>query len=326
MEYSRAVEASASAPASTSAEVEAGAVANGDEAAATDVPATLPESERVKATDWGLLISHVMPELLSRLCCLPSAKGTGGAQTGEGWIISTTSTGVLDREDIPGLEGKWEGERQLGFLAIDLKRTWREGAVGEERTRGARDRSWALEEVVEHGGKGKGKGIWGDELLGEMQVCFLMVLLLANYSCLEQWKRILGLVLTCREALESRTDFFVEFMKTLGLQLRHCNDVEGGLFEISEDGGNYLKVLLKGFRRTVEEVCTGKDSEVTREMGILEDYLRQEWDWEISDSFLRRGMVQLEDGENVELEVSELEGEDERGEYAPVVVDEGSLG
>ena len=184
-------------------------------------------------------------------------------------------------------------------------------------------------------GKGKGKGkeregeekeIWGRELLGEMQVCFLMALLLANYSCLEQWRRILGLVLTCRDAVRERTDFFVEFLRVLRMQLRHCGDVEGGLFEISDDGGAFLKGLLKGFKRIVDEVFGFAEDELKREMDVLEEYLSREWGWEIGDSFLRKGIVQLEDGENVELEMDELEGEDERGEYAPVVVEEGALG
>ncbi|KAI4146883.1 MAG: hypothetical protein LQ340_005773, partial [Diploschistes diacapsis] len=160
-------------------------------------------------------------------------------------------------------------------------------------------------------------------------VCFLMCLLLANYSCLEQWKRILGLVLTCRDALERQPGFFAEFLRVLRMQLGHCNDVEGGMFDIKDDSGGFLKGLLKGFGRTVEDVFGGdEESEVRTEMKALEGFLSTGWKWEMGDSFVRKGMVQLEDGEDVELELDELEGEDERGEYAPVIVqlEEGQLG
>ncbi|MCJ1392206.1 hypothetical protein MMC18_005073 [Xylographa bjoerkii] len=56
-------------------------------------------------------------------------------------------------------------------------------------------------------------------------------------------------------------------------------------------------------------------------MQELEMWLKAEWRWELSDSWVRRGMVELEDGERVELVMADMEGEDERGEYAPVVVE-----
>ena len=40
-------------------------------------------------------------------------------------------------------------------------------------------------------------------------------------------------------------------------------------------------------------------------------------------TMLKRGMVQLEDGEQVELTMEGADEEDEMGEYAPTVVDLG---
>ena len=72
------------------------------------------------------------------------------------------------------------------------------------------------------------------DVLGELQFCFLMILTLNNYSCLEQWKRILELVFTSIEAIKRWPDFFVRFLSTLRLQLQHCQDVEGGLIDLSD--------------------------------------------------------------------------------------------
>lgn len=213
-----------------------------------------------------------------------------------------------------------EEERELGVLGIDLKRTWREGAVGRERTEGAVDRSWALGDVVERWREGEEE--WGDVVLGQMEACFLMVLTVANYSCLEEWKRIVGLVLTCKRAIREREGWFATFLSLLRRQMQRCEDVEGGLFDLSDEGGGLLKGLLKGFKRTLGQVFgEGEGEDVREEMEALEALLKGEYGWELGDDFVRRGLLELEDGEKVEVEMEEMEGEDERGEYAPVVVD-----
>lgn len=250
------------------------------------------------------------------------------------------------------------------MLGIDLTRTWRIGAVGRERTEGAVDRSWALEDLVwrlaveEGKGPRKGKdqgeqgtGQWGAPILGQFEVSFLLVVTVANFSCLEEWKRILGLVLTCSAAIRRHPAFFATFLRLLHGQLQAADTcVEGGLLDLGDDSGQ-LKKLLRNFRRTLArtfisdapdagaeveadqgegESGDGDDDiddrdEVSGEMKRLEGWLHQTYGWELGDWFVRRGGLVLEDGEVVEMEVEDLDGEDERGEYAPVVVDlEGS--
>lgn len=257
--------------------------------------------------DWAALTAHISPALLSRFT------------NDSDWRITSASCGAQDADHIPGLSSEETGseERELQFLGIDLKRTWRAEAVGRERTEGAVDRSWALEEVERRWG---GEG--GDVVMGEMEVCFLMVVTVGNYSCLEEWKRVLGLVLTCKRAVGEREGWFVGFVGGLRRQLERGGDVEGGLFDMSDEGGAYLKGLLKGFRRTLGEVFgEGEGEDVKLEMEQLEGFLKGDYGWDLSDSFVRRGMLELEDGEQVEMEMEEMEGEDETGDYAPVVVE-----
>ena len=290
-------------------------------------------------SDWPSLTAHITTPILERF--------TSTAKL----ALSSTSCAVQDTESIPGLTtteaaglNGYGGEKALGFLGIDLSRTWREGAVGRERTEGARDRSWALGDLVarllrdgerEAVRDGEDGDEWGAEVLGEMEVAFLMVLTLSNYSCLEEWKRILALVLTCRAAVPEREGFFVAFLELLLLQLKHCADVEGGLFDMHDDGGgNFLRELLKGFRRGVDEVIssdvddTGSDGgkngqEVEEALEQVEAWVKKEWGWEMGDDWLRKGGLVLEDGEWLEVETEEMLGEDERGEFAPTVVDLG---
>jgi len=313
----------------------------------TLVPENTPDSEvattetkdsleRSLSHDFPGLTSHVNESTLSRIL---------GSSTYVFHELHTGSSSAADAEAerIPGLSSDEQTIGQpLSFLDIDLKRTWPEHAVGRERTEGARDRSWRLGEVVqaaEHAedqtpangdhveesgrnGDHDDEDAWGTSLLAELQFTFLMTLTLANWSCLQQWKRILELVLTCRAAVSQRPRFFADFLDKLCVQLRHTDVAEGGLFDVSDDGGGgqFLKNLLRGFRRTLDEVSARSVlHEVENAMKELQDCVRHMYGWELGDEWLRRGMVQLEDGEMVELETQDMESEDERGEYAPVI-------
>ena len=116
--------------------------------------------------------------------------------------------------------------------------------------------------------------------------------------------------------------WFAGVVALLRTQLKRCEDVEGGLFDFSDEGGTLLKRLLKEFKRTLDEVFENADDgmKVKEEVEELEAFLKAEYELDLSDSYVRRGMLELEDGEQVEMEMNELEGEDERGEYAPVIV------
>lgn len=64
---------------------------------------------------------------------------------------------------------------------------------------------------------------------------------------------------------------------------------------------------------------TQEQASVGRAFSRLEAFLWR-WDWDLRGAYVRAGPVMLEDGDVVEVETSELEAEDERGEYAAVVV------
>ncbi|KAI9673418.1 MAG: hypothetical protein M1817_002880 [Caeruleum heppii] len=268
------------------------------------------EAQVTRRNDWIHLTDHIAPGLLTRM--------TNGEWNH--WPFTSTSSAKRDMDRIPGLSEEVSAtlpEKSLNFLPINLKETWRSGAVGRERTEAAKDRSWALGDIIRNHCTDAAE----TEIIGEMQVTFLMVLTLGNYSCLEQWKRLLNLVLTCQTAAKERSDLFARVLQVLRLQLQHCDDVEGGLFDLSDEGGSMLKQLLRTFRRGLDEVFDSQPSPVKDHFAELEAYLRTGHGWELGDSYVRSGLLELEDGERVEMDMNDLEDEDERGEYAPVVVD-----
>lgn len=207
--------------------------------------------DRSETGDWPALTDSISRALLSRL--------TGGRHNH--WALNTASSAARDMDDIPGLtheESRVQPERELTFLPIDLKRTWRPGATGRERTDAARDLTRALNDIITtHCAARSDEEADKEaeaELIGEMQLTFLMVLTLNNYSCLEQWKRILGLLFSCQEAVVQRPRLYEKAVRLLRLQLEHCDDVEGGLFDLTDQEGSLLKMLLKKFRRGLKTI------------------------------------------------------------------------
>jgi len=60
---------------------------------------------------------------------------------------------------------------------------------------------------------------------------------------------------------------------------------------------------------------------VRKELQTLDDEMKELYEWDLKGEVLKRGMLELEDGEMVEMEMNDAGEEDETGEYAPVVVD-----
>ncbi|KAL4912319.1 A1 cistron-splicing factor [Aspergillus aurantiobrunneus] len=293
----------------------------------------IDEDEEEGRKEWGTLTGWLSERVLSRITGVPGVDWEGRPR----WVVTSGSTARRDDDDIPGLEGQGvsgtgngnesrvgEKERDFSFLSVDLKMTWREGAIGRERTEAARDKSWALGEVIRSVSPSGDEEAEGEaQVLGELQFTFLMGLTLMNYSCLQQWKRLLRLILTCRRAIVERALFMANVLDLLLLQLKRCDDVEGGLFdqlgaEGGTEGAEFLRRLLAGFRTALYEVLEDIEvpTPVRAEFERLESWVKSEYDWELNrDVVLRKGMLQLEDGEEVEMEMVDHE------EYAPVVVD-----
>lgn len=303
-----------------------------------------PETQRAHARDevneeegrddWNGLTDRLSPVVLTRIIGGPQLDVNGQPR----WMLTSASTARQDSDDLSGLVDSAQAsdglaetiereESVLSLLPVDLKKTWREGAVGRERTEGAQDRSWALGDLIDRLSETDGGGARSGEaqVLGELQFTFLMVLTLMNYSCLQQWKRLLELILTCQSAIKDREVFVRDVLRLLLLQLKRSDDVDGGLFDLDgEEGGKFLRKLLMKFRISLYEILDGVSPAVKAEFERLEAWVKNEYDWELNRvAFVRKGIVQLEDGEEVELEMNEDDEDDETGEYAPLVVDLG---
>ncbi|ETN42628.1 uncharacterized protein HMPREF1541_01785 [Cyphellophora europaea CBS 101466] len=268
----------------------------------------------IPASSWTSLVSHISSSTIARI-------------TPTGTLTSISSAPADSEADsIPGLTrsealSALPSSTNLNLLPIDLKRTWAEGDVGVVRTERARDRSWYLHRLLGDLTEGYERHISAREVLGELQFCYVMVMVLANWSCLEGWKRIISVVFTCRIALREAQGWFVEVVRVLKFQLERAEDVEGGVFELREEGASgWLKVLLKRFRENVED-SLDPGSKLEQELQSLEEVMRERYGWEVEKTVLKRGMVQLEDGEMLEVSLTGADEDEEKGDWAPVVVE-----
>ncbi|KAI4823020.1 hypothetical protein E4T44_10243 [Aureobasidium sp. EXF-8845] len=237
----------------------------------------------------------------------------------ETWTLTSSSSAKQDFDDIPGLSASdlTGNERELRVLPVDLKQTWRAGATGRERTEAAQDRSWALADLTTRFCNND-----MNQIIGELQFCFTMVLTLNNYSCLEQWRRILDLILTCVSAVSTHPSFFVRALASIKLQLQHGQDIETGLFDLSDDGATFIKSLLLRFKKALDRLPGNAHEDVVDELDDLLAYTQETLGWQIQQgSFARTGMLSLEDGEEVEMDNTAFDEDDEAGEYAPTIVE-----
>lgn len=289
------------------------------------------EIEEEGRRDWSGLTDRLSQDVLLRIVGDTEVDADGRPR----WMVTSASTAKRDTDDIPGLasaepdgpgvDGTGRQEVEFSFLPIELRKTWREGAIGRERTEAAQDKSWALGDLIrQYTPTDSTDDTEGEtQILGELQFTFLTALTLLNFSCLQQWKRLLELILTCRAAIAERETFMRDILRLLLLQLQRCDDLEGGFFAIDADeGGEFLRDWLVRFVRSFEEVSlVGAGSIVKGELEKLEAWVRSEYEWDLHpEGVLRRGMLQLEDGEEVEMEMPDDEDE-ETGEYAPTVVE-----
>ncbi|KAK7751316.1 hypothetical protein SLS62_006722 [Diatrype stigma] len=186
-----------------------------------------------------------------------------------------------------------------------------------------------------------------NKLLGELQFAFLTGAHLGNLSCLEQWYFLVGkLALRAHGLAAARPRLARDLLRTFHAQLAYAdrflgveNGAGGGgggggdvLDMVSADGkaAHAMEKALVTYKARLDETLTtaAADADADADIGevgqafaALEAWLRRRRGWDLrADSYLRSGDVMLEDGEVVQAEREDFEDEDERGEFAPVVV------
>ena len=298
--------------------------------AATAPVKGLPLGAKNGVVRWDKLTSCVSESVLTRVTGCPTSP----------WQFHTTDrvrgSSILPAEIELEKHVSVVAVSELNFHFSQTDKTYNVSSVGAARTEAAVDATQYIQQAIE--GKKLPSGnrasspssgpVSPEDLVGELQLVFLLGMHLGNESCVHQWwHAILTIFLRAPNLAVRLPNLCLGLIETLTAQLAYdASRLDGSVFEFGADYAETLRLSLIVYKRRLHDLLphAGEDE---RETSILKAFARLEalvvsaLGWDLSGEYVRRGKMSLEDGEEVEVELAELEAEDERGEYAPAVVD-----
>ncbi|KAF9191032.1 a1-alpha2 repression [Haplosporangium sp. Z 767] len=211
----------------------------------------------------------------------------------------------------------------VAFTPINLRSSFRKGAIGEEVTRYSLDKSWLLNNLF--------TTVYESDVsafLGEYQTAFVTMLLAYHLGAFRQWKSMTILACQSTEAITSPnyTRFFSEFIQVLHNQLASIpSSFFMDLLFASPDEddmtANFLELALKTMGRSIQSgLRRGHCSELRRPMRELQKTVLESFEWKIPGDFKKVEKV-VEITPDVEMVSDEDDDYEEEGEYAPVIVE-----
>ncbi|TVY84791.1 hypothetical protein LSUE1_G001022 [Lachnellula suecica] len=212
----------------------------------------------------------------------------------------------------------------LKFMFPKSSRTFTDESRGRTRTEQALDSTSYVEDIISD----KCSFQDSDEIIGEIQFCYLTGMLLGNVACMEHWAHVVKTVFHAYRLAITSPVFFTKFIQAVHTQFRYDQDyVEGSILEHDTHLADDLKNALITFKSRLNEQVMAQGPHLTRDQTLLanafdefEEWLWK-WEWDLRGSYVRSGRIQLEDGEWVDAELKEFQAEDERGEWAPQVIE-----
>ncbi|KAL1890698.1 hypothetical protein Cpir12675_005278 [Ceratocystis pirilliformis] len=269
---------------------------------------------------WSRLTACVSPAVLNRILICSS----------DLWFCHTTDcvrgslilpSEVALNSTLSSATNATTTEQELVFTFGPGERTFGVGLVGAARTEAAVDSTaHILDKISQLSNEA--------DLVGEMQFAFLVGMHLGNESCLQEWwHMVLRLFFRAYMLAEARPWLTVLFLDTFAAQIKYDSAfLEESIFDHASSNTKDLRLCITVYGRRIRESLEPLASSSSDAAAVLaafqklEDELR-EIGWDVSGDYLRSGQAMLEDGEMVDLDVDDFEDEDERGEFAAVVVD-----
>lgn len=214
---------------------------------------------------------------------------------------------------------------RLNFVFPKDSQTFSLEATGRERTQQATDTTTHIVSII------NGSCEWdADVILGELQFCYITGMVLGNIWCLEHWGHIVKMMFKAIDLTMDQPKFFKKFIEVVQAQLTYDGvGVVGSIFDHDNELADDLRIILTKFKSQVDEKLTKSLDGLTEDQGAFAETFKEFVEvlsklgpgWDIGSNYLRSGRYQMEDGEYVDAELTELQEEDERGEYAPAVVE-----
>ncbi|KAI0804167.1 A1 cistron-splicing factor [Xylaria sp. FL0064] len=264
---------------------------------------------------WYQLTFAIRPDLLDRIV----------GPVKEVWHVTTTD-GVAG-DTAPAEEAQLYPSKasHLRFTFPMDSHLINPETTGAERTRQALDPTgWIIDKLDSPNGPYR-----LEDLTGEFQFAFIVGMHLGNFSCLEQWFFLASrLIFRSYSLTVDRPQQARNLIQTFHAQLLYNERyLQGDVIELMPEHARKLRFALTTYKTRLDEKlkalgdsCTPEQQAVGMAFSSLESWLLR-FGWDLKAEYVRSGNVMLEDGEMVEAELSDFEDEDERGEFAPTVVE-----
>jgi A1 cistron-splicing factor AAR2 len=284
-----------------------------------------PSEARANLSIWNELTSAVTETMLSRVT--GRHHGDWFMHTGDRVKGSTLISAEveLDRH----VSSAYLHEQELTFVFSQLSKTYSVDQTGSDRTLEATDATPYIMSLLS-----RSTGLTEDDIVGEFQFAFVMGVHLGNDSCVQQWwHMLLHLVLRAYQLPKQHPVLAASLLRTFGWQIFYSvHKMETSVLDQSDSQSRDLRLALMIYKRRLDELISGTST--PEELSVATAFAKVEaivamspLDWDLrSDNYVRKGKVMMEDGEEVDVEMAELEAEDERGEWAPEVVELDELG
>ncbi|KAI0195113.1 AAR2 protein [Xylaria flabelliformis] len=264
---------------------------------------------------WYQLTFAIQPNLLNRI--------TG--QTQDIWHVSTTDGVAGDNASAKEAQLYATATSRLRFTFPMDARLISPDATGAERTRQALDPTeWVIQKLEDPSGDNR-----PEDLTGDLQFSFLVGMHLGNFSCIEQWFYLTTeLIFRSYSLTIDRPQQARSLIQTFHAQLLYNNRyLQGDILDLMPEHARKLRLALTTYKTRLDEnlrglgdLSTPDQLAVSIVFSSLESWLLR-LGWDLRGDYVRLGNVMLEDGEMVEAELSDFEDEDERGEFAPTIVE-----
>ncbi|RFU73599.1 hypothetical protein TARUN_8651 [Trichoderma arundinaceum] len=282
-------------------------------------PAEQASNEKLKM--WKQLSGNITERVLVRV--------TG--QRTNSWHVDSTDRvrGALLLAAEMELERRFSNHllqsRELNFSFSQHSKTYSADALGADRTLAATDATPYIMSVM----SAPDRELSDDDLVGELQFAFIVGIHLGNDACIQQWwHMLLKLILKAYLLPEHRPLLAAELLQAIAAQLQYSSEwLDESILDYGGSNSQELRLSLIIYKRRLEEVLESLGTLATNDqLTVGTAFAKVESEvvglgWDLHGDYLRKGKVMMEDGEEVELEMAELQAEDERGEWAPEVVE-----
>lgn len=213
------------------------------------------------------------------------------------WQVSSTHDYKLNGNpgsSVPEESLDFGKDNVLNFVFPKDMRTFSPSSIGRERTEQAMDTSAHVMAII----TGSCTYEDSDEIIGELQFCFVTGMLLGNVAMQEHWGHVIKVVFKAYRLALDYPQFFRKFIEAVHTQFIYDEEgLEGSILDHDPTLSDDLRIILTVFKSRLNELLlaqkgdlTSEQNEVGKAFEELESWLWK-WGWDLRGNYVRSGKV-----------------------------------